>query len=70
MYQVQLLIICLFIFGLFRAALGHIEVPRLGSNWSYRRPASQPQQCQILNPLSEARDRTHIFMAASRISYW
>ena len=27
------------------------------------------QQCRILNPLSEARDRTHVFMDTSRDHY-
>ena len=27
------------------------------------------QQCQIVNPLSEAQDRTHNFMVPSRVRY-
>ena len=37
--------------------LRRMEVPWLGENWSCScRPTPQPQQCQILNPLSKARD--------------
>ena len=43
-----------------------MEVPRLGVE-SELRPTPQPQQHEILNPLSEARDRTHILMDTSRI---
>ena len=42
----------------------HMEVPRLGVESKL-----QPQQCQILNPLSEARDRTCIFMNSSWVHY-
>jgi len=27
-------------------------------------------QCQILNPLSEARDQTHVLMDTSQVSYY
>ena len=37
----------------------HMEVPGLGVE-SELQPTPQPQQCGILNPLNEARDRTHI----------
>ena len=48
----------LFIFFLW-LHLRHIEVPRPGVNWSFScQPMPQPRQCQILNPLSKARDRT------------
>ena len=30
-------------------------------------PHHSSRQCQILDPLSEARDRTHVFMAASKV---
>ena len=51
-----------------------MEVPRLGSNQSYSCwPASQPQQCWILNPLlkplREARDQTFVLMDASQIRF-
>ena len=54
--------------------------PRRGSNWSYScqpMPTATPdlsricnlhpssQQCQILNPLTGARDRTHVLMDTS-----
>ena len=61
-----------------------MEVPRLGVDWSGS-CRSTPQstaapdlncicdlhqwQCQILNPLSRARDRTHILMDTNWISY-
>ena len=47
---------------LFRAIYPqHVEVSRLGVNWSYSCwPMPQPQQHQILNPLSKARDWTCI----------
>ena len=36
------------VFCLFRAALWHMEVPRLGVEWELRcQPTPQPQQCQI-----------------------
>ena len=48
----------------------HMEVPRLGVDRSYSsRPTPQPQQRQILNPLSEARARTHNLMVPSRIRF-
>ena len=64
----------------------HMEVPRLGSNWSCSCwPTPQPQQwgvwtasvnlhhsswqCQILNLLSEGRDRIHILMDTSQVRY-
>ena len=40
--------------------LQHMEVPRLGVKLEL--PTPQPQKCQILNPLSKARDRTYIPM--------
>ena len=71
-------------FLLFRAALQHIEVPKLGVKSKLQLPAyttatATPDpshvcnlhhslwQCQILNQLSEARDRTHILMDTSRV---
>ena len=32
-------------------------------------PTAQPQQCQILNPLTEAGDQTHILMDISQVRY-
>ena len=46
----------------------HMDVPRLGVEWELsRRPRPQPQRGRILNPLSEARDRTHVLMDASQV---
>ena len=62
----------------------HMEIPRLGLNRSYScQPSSQPQQdpslisdlhhssqkCQIPDPLSKARDWTHVLMDSSRIHF-
>ena len=62
-----------FSFFFFMAAPTHMEVPRLGVKWELQLPAfatatpdpsrlcdpySSPWQCQILNPLNEARDRS------------
>ena len=63
--------------------LWHMEVPRLGSNQSYTTATAtatqnpshicnlhcSSRQCQILNPLSEARDRTHVLMDISQVHY-
>ena len=39
----------------------HMEVPRLGSNQSCCcHPTPEPQQRQILNPMTEARDQTAV----------
>ena len=47
----------------------HMEIPRR-SNWSYSsRPTPQPRQCQIFNPLSEARNQTHNLMVPSQIGF-
>ena len=59
-----------------------MEVPRLGvklelpllayilHSHTRSKPRLQPTwQCQILNPLSEARDWTYVFMDASQISF-
>ena len=44
----------------------HMEVPRLGAESELCcQPMTQPQPCQILNPPSQTRDRTHIFMDTS-----
>ena len=43
----------------------HVEVPRLGVESELYHHSSQ--QCQILNPLSKARDRTCNLMVSSRI---
>ena len=41
-----------------------------GSNQSYScQPTTQPQQCQILNPLSKTRDQNHILMDPSQVCY-
>ena len=46
--------------------LQHVEVPSLGVESELQLPAyvchSMPQQCCILNPLSKARDQTHVLM--------
>ena len=48
----------------------HMEVPRLGVELDLScRPMPEPQQCQILNPLSEARDRTHVLTDTSGVHY-
>ena len=59
--------------------LKHMEVPRLGVELelqllAYTTATAIPdpkcvQQCWILNPLREARDRTYILMNTSRISF-
>ena len=62
-------ILCILIYlsVFLRTHPSHMEVPRLGVNWSCTcQPMPLPQQCQILNPLSKARDQTHIFMDTSR----
>ena len=52
--------------------LQHKEIPRLGSNQSCSCwPTPQSQQCQILNPLSKARDWYHNLMDTSPVhSHW
>ena len=48
----------------------HMEVPRLGVQSSHScQPIPQPQQHQILDPLSETRDQTCILMDTSWICY-
>ena len=62
----------------------HMEVHRLGVKLEPQPPAyatampdpsgacdlhHSSQQCQILNPLSETRDRTRVLMDASRIHF-
>ena len=55
-----------FFFFLLGPHLWHMEVPRLGLNWSCScQSMPQPQQCQNLNPLSEAKDQTLILMGTS-----
>ena len=73
-------------FLLFRAALWHTVVPRLGVKLELQLPAyttaiATPDlsnvcdlhhsswQCQILNPLSEARGQTHTLMDTSWIHF-
>ena len=47
-------------FAFYGCTQGMWRFPGQGSNRSYScRPTPQPQQCRILNPLSEARDGTH-----------
>ena len=61
-----------------------MDVPRLGVQLELQLPAyttatpdpshicdlhHSPRQCQILNPLNEARDRTHNLMVPSQISF-
>ena len=78
----------LLLFFFFRAALQHMEVPRLGiesklwppvyatatatATWDPS-PACDLHhsswQCQILHPLSEAGDQSHILMDARRVRY-
>ena len=60
-----------FLFSLFRATPGAYGGSQArGLNWSYScQPEPQPQQCCILNPLNEARDRTHILMGTSQIHF-
>ena len=46
------------------------KLPGWGSNRSCcLQPTPEPQQCRILNPLSEARDRTCNLMVPSRIPF-
>ena len=48
--------------------LHHMEVPRLRVKLELPlQPKPQPQQCQTLNPLSKARDRTRVLMDTSRV---
>ena len=48
----------------------HMEVPGQGPNWSCSCcPLPQPQKLRILNPLSEARDQSHILMDPSHVRY-
>ena len=55
-----------FIFFFLGLHLRHMEVPGLGVELELQlQPTPQPRQCQILNPLSKARDPTHILMDTS-----
>ena len=50
--------------------LRHVEVPRLGVESELQLPAyTTATVTQILNPLIETRDRTHILMDTSQICY-
>ena len=69
------------VFCLLRAAPKHMEVPRSGDesaiaaghshgNWGSKlhlQPTPMLRKCQILNPLSMARDQTHVLMDTSPI---
>ena len=67
-----------------RPHLQHMEVPRPGVQSDLQLPATatatqdlslvfglqrSSQQCEILNPLSKARDQTHIFMDTRWVHY-
>ena len=73
-----------FSFFLFRAIPEAYEVPRLGVKSELQLPVyttatpnlscirdlhHSSQQCQILNPLSEARDGNHILMDTSQVHF-
>ena len=59
-----------FFFGFLEPHPWHMEVPRLGVELELQPPAStKPQQRQILNPLSEARDWTCYLMVPSLIRF-
>ena len=75
---------CCFCFCFLGLHPWHMEVPRLGVKWglqllAYTTVTPDPRhvcdlhhsswQCRILNPLSEARDRTHILMDTSQIRF-
>ena len=60
-----------FVFVFLELLPWQMEVPRLGSNRSCScQPTPQSQQCRILNPLSEARDRTRNLLVPSQICFW
>ena len=61
-----------FLFSFFLGLhLPHMEVPRLGVNWSCGfQPTPQPQREGIFNPLNESRDQTHILMDTGRVLKW
>ena len=67
------LFIYLFIYLCFLGLhLQHKEVLRLGDELELWLPAfatAQSNARSLLNPLSEARDRTHIFMDSSQVRY-
>ena len=66
--SLKLQFICFFIsfLSFLRLHPWHMEVPKLGMEQEqYLQPIPQPQQRQILNPLSEARDRTWILKDTS-----
>ena len=83
-FQTILSLSLFFFFWFLGLHLRHMEVPRLGIESELQLPASttatpdpssvcslhhSSQQRWILNPLSEARDRTHILMDTSRVHY-
>ena len=71
--------IFVFVFVVLGPHLWHMEVPRLGSNAGQQHSHSHTDpshihnlcrnlwQCQILNPSSEAGNRTHIFKDTSQV---
>ena len=65
------LLACFFVCFVFLGQhLQHMDVPRLGSNRSCSyQPTPEPWQCQILNPLSKARDQTGNLRVSSRICF-
>ena len=59
-----------FFFGPFRAAsMAYGDSHARGRISCTRWPIPQPQQCQICNPLREARDRTYLLMDTSQIHF-
>ena len=62
-----LYLIYLFIYLFLGLHSRHMAVPRLETKLELQLPASR--RGWILNPLSEARDRTHILMDTSRIRF-
>ena len=55
-----------------RGLIGAVAYATVTANMGsepHLRPIPQLKQCQILNPLSEARDRTHVLMDTSQICF-
>ena len=72
--------LCLFIYFFLETHLPHMEVPRLGVEWELQHAATASwdlscicdlchslRQCQILNPLSGARDQILILMDTHQV---